>query len=44
MSEMDIDKIFGRGQTNDAYAENFIGQSYLNMLTTEGVVIANVTF
>lgn len=44
MSEMDIDPIFPRGETNTAYAENFIGQSYLNLLTTEGVVIGNVTF
>ncbi|WP_026926179.1 cupin domain-containing protein [Granulicoccus phenolivorans] len=44
MSEMDIDPIFPRGDKNDAYAANFIGQSYLNMLTTEGVVIGNVTF
>lgn len=44
MSEMDIDPIFPRGETNDAYAQYFLGQSYLNMLTTEGVAIGNVTF
>jgi quercetin dioxygenase-like cupin family protein len=44
MSENDIDPMFGRGDKNDAFAEYFVGQSYLNMLTTEGVVIANVTF
>lgn len=44
MSEMDIDPIFPRGDKNEAYAAYFIGQSYLNMLTTEGVVIGNVTF
>ena len=44
MTSMDIDPIFERGEKNEAYAENFIGQSYLNMLTTEGVVIGNVTF
>ena len=36
--------MFGLGQPNDAYAQYFIGQSYLNLLTTEGVVLANVTF
>ena len=35
---------FARGAKNDAYAQYFIGQSYLNMLTTSGVVTANVTF
>ena len=35
---------FGLGQPNDAYAKYFIGQSYLNRLTKEGVPIANVTF
>lgn len=32
------------GEKNDAYARYFVGQSYLKMLTTEGVVIGNVTF
>lgn len=36
--------LFPRGQTNDAYAQYFSGTSYLQMLTTEGVGIANVTF
>ena len=36
--------MFGLGQPNDAYAQYFIGQSYLNLLTTEGVVLSNVTF
>ncbi|WP_068402001.1 cupin domain-containing protein [Kribbia dieselivorans] len=44
MAEMNIDPIFGKGQPNDAYAEYFIGQSYLQPLTSEGVSIANVTF
>ncbi|HIU37207.1 MAG TPA: cupin domain-containing protein [Candidatus Aphodousia faecigallinarum] len=35
---------FERGPKNDAYAQYFVGQSYLNMLTTSGVVTANVTF
>ena len=35
---------FARGGKNEAYAQYFVGQSYLNMLTTAGVVTANVTF
>lgn len=35
---------FGIGEPNDAYAKYFTGQSYLNMLTKDGVTIANVTF
>ncbi|MDE6690911.1 MAG: cupin domain-containing protein [Clostridia bacterium] len=35
---------FPVGGKNDAYAIYFIGQSYLNMLSTEQVVIGNVTF
>lgn len=37
------DVIFGIGEENP-YGEFFSGKSYLNMLTTESVVIANVTF
>ena len=36
--------VFTTGNTNDAFAEYFIGQSYLNMLSTEQVVVGNVTF
>ena len=36
--------IFPVGGKNDAFAKYFAGQSYLNMLTTEGVAIGNVTF
>lgn len=36
--------LFPLGEKNDAYAKYFIGQSYLYMLTTTGVSIANVTF
>jgi quercetin dioxygenase-like cupin family protein len=35
---------FPVGEPNTAYAENFVGQSFLTMLTTEGVTIGNVTF
>ncbi len=37
-------EIFPRGGENTTYAKYFIGTSYLNMLTTEGVTIGNVTF
>ena len=36
--------IFARGAKNEAYAKYFVGQSYLNMLSLEQVVIGNVTF
>ncbi len=35
---------FGLGSENTAYAKYFIGTSYLNPLTTDGVASANVTF
>ena len=36
--------VFPMGDKNDAFAQYFVGQSYLNMLTTQGVAIGNVTF
>ena len=36
--------IFPMGGENVAFAQFFKGQSYLNMLTTQGVPIGNVTF
>ncbi len=36
--------LFARGEENQAYASYFVGQSYLNMLSTQGVAIGNVTF
>lgn len=36
--------IFPRGGENTAFARYFVGQSYLNMLSREQVVIGNVTF
>ena len=36
--------LFGLGEPNTAFAPYFIGNSYLKMLTTSGVPIANVTF
>lgn len=35
--------IFERGEKNP-FGQYFVGQSYLNMLTTEGVSVGNVTF
>lgn len=39
-----MDSIFPLGEKNDAYAQYFTGQSWLKMLTKNGVSIANVTF
>lgn len=36
--------LFPRGGANTAFAEYFVGRSYLEMLSAEGVVIGNVTF
>ena len=43
MSE-EFTTVFSRGNENTAYAQYFIGKSYLNMLSTEQVGIGNVTF
>ena len=36
--------VFPIGEANSAFAQYFTGQSYLNMLSLEQVVIGNVTF
>ena len=36
--------VFPVGEKNEAFAQYFVGQSYLNMLSTERVTIGNVTF
>lgn len=36
--------IFPMGGENTAYADYFVGKSYLDMLSTQQVVIGNVTF
>lgn len=36
--------VFPMGEKNKAFAQYFVGQSYLNMLSTERVTIGNVTF
>lgn len=42
--EMKTKTVFPMGGPNDAFSQYFKGQSYLNMLTVEGVPIGNVTF
>lgn len=47
MSDFDSENIFGKGVSNDAFAEYFIGQSYLNPLVDfedNLIFVANVTF
>lgn len=43
MSEK-FENIFPTGEENTAFAQYFVGRSYLNMLTLQGVAIGNVTF
>ena len=39
------ESLFGLGKPNDAYAQYFVGQSYLNpRANNQGVGVANVTF
>lgn len=41
------ENVFGKGEENTAYAQYFVGNSYLNMLTVPGecaVFLANITF
>jgi len=35
---------FSKNRKNDAFAQYFIGTSYLSMLSTEGINIGNVVF
>ena len=42
--EEKIQSVFPMGEKNEAFGRYFIGQSYLNMLITQGVSIGNVTF
>ena len=48
MEEKEFEKVnvFGKGYSNDAYAEYFVGNSYLNPLVdnTSPIFLANVTF
>ena len=36
--------VFEAREPNTTYAQYFVGQSYLKMLTTERVLVGNVTF
>ena len=44
--EFEQQNVFGKGSENSAYAQYFIGKSYLNPLTDPkcGLALANVTF
>ncbi len=44
MNNQEFNSIFPMGEKNEAYAKYFAGQSYVNMLSTSGVNIGNVTF
>ena len=44
-AEFDRQNVFGLGQENSAYAQYFIGKSYLHPLTGQGpIFMVNVTF
>ncbi|WP_316859580.1 cupin domain-containing protein [uncultured Cohaesibacter sp.] len=43
-SETTSDGIFERGPENTAYADYFVGRSYLNILSQQDLFIGNVTF
>lgn len=43
-SSLGAGAVFPIGEENKAFAKYFDGQSYLHMLSLEGVVIGNVTF
>lgn len=44
MKELEKESVFPIENENSAFAQYFDGKSYLNMLSTEQVVIGNVTF
>lgn len=44
MCELENTSIFPIGHENSAFAQHFDGKSYLNMISTQQVVIGNVTF
>jgi len=44
LEELKAATVFPVGERNDAYAKYFTGQSYLNMLSLEQVIVGNVTF
>ncbi|MFD6444316.1 cupin domain-containing protein [Promicromonospora sp. NPDC060204] len=44
MSDSEFDQIFPLGEKNDAYAQYFVGQSYLAPLAPGSVPVSNVSF
>ena len=44
MCELENTSIFPIGDENSAFAQHFDGKSYLNMISTQQVMIGNVTF
>ena len=44
MTDINFEQIFPLGETNDAFAEYFIGQSYTARLITGKVPVSNVSF
>ncbi|WP_282828023.1 cupin domain-containing protein [Gulosibacter sediminis] len=44
MSTSEFEQIFPIGESNEAYAQYFIGQSYLAPLTDGGTPVSNVSF
>lgn len=44
MNANEFQQIFPLGDKNDAYAKYFVGQSYVNALTTGELSVVNVTF
>lgn len=42
--ELGAGAVFEIGEKNEDFAKYFTGQSYLKMLTTQGVGVGNVTF
>ena len=44
MTGKEFKQIFPLGEKNDAYAQYFIGQSYVAPIVTDGVPVVNVTF
>jgi quercetin dioxygenase-like cupin family protein len=44
MSTSEFEQIFPTGEPNEAYAQYFIGQSYLAPLTDGGTPVSNVSF
>lgn len=43
-NELGNGAVFDIGEENTAFAQYFVGQSYLNMISLEQVIIGNVTF